>query len=104
MKVLPLPRPIIARINRALVCYAAAWLQALHPKVTVEFLDINDYEMPVYSIDREKADGIHLLPTTFFEKIGAADALLVSFAEYNGFVTAAWKNTYDWMSRIETKI
>lgn len=30
--------------------------------------------------------------------------MLVSFAEHKGFVTAAWKNLFDWMSRIELKL
>ena len=91
-------------INRALVGYAAARLEALYPDAEIEFADINDYEMPIYSIDREAADGVHPLARDFYDKIGAADALIVSFAEYNGFVTAALKNIQDWMSRIETKI
>lgn len=91
-------------INRALVGYAAGRLKALHPDAVIEFVDINDYEMPIYSPDRERADGIHARAQDFFDKIGAADALLVSFAEYNGYVTAAWKNIYDWMSRIDAKV
>ncbi|MEM8731099.1 MAG: NAD(P)H-dependent oxidoreductase [Pseudomonadota bacterium] len=91
-------------INRALVGYTAGRLQAMEPNADVEYIDINDYEMPIYSIDREKADGIHPLAESFYAKIGAADALIVSFAEYNGFVTAAWKNIHDWMSRIDMKI
>ena len=91
-------------INRSLVGYAAERLQALHPTAAIEFADINQYEMPIYSPDRERADGIHPLAQTLFDKIGAADALLVSFAEYNGYVTAAWKNIYDWMSRIDAKV
>ncbi|MEL6919893.1 MAG: NAD(P)H-dependent oxidoreductase [Pseudomonadota bacterium] len=91
-------------INRALVGYAAAQLQGLHAAAQVEFLDINDYEMPIYSPDRQNADGIHPLAQNLFDKIGDADALIVSFAEYNGFVTAAWKNIYDWMSRIDQKV
>ena len=90
-------------INRALVGYAATRLQSLHSAAQIEFADLNDFEMPIYSIDRETADGIHPLAQSFFDKIGAADALLVSFAEYNGYVTAAWKNIYDWMSRIDSK-
>ena len=77
---------------------------ALHPAADVKFLDINDYEMPIYSPDRQKADGIHPLAQRLFDEIGSADALIVSFAEYNGFVTAAWKNIYDWMSRIDQKV
>ena len=91
-------------INRALLGYAAARLETLAPDVEIEFADINQYEMPIYSIDREKSDGVHPLAQALFDKIGAADALMVSFAEYNGFVTAAWKNIYDWMSRIDQKV
>ncbi|MEM9709867.1 MAG: NAD(P)H-dependent oxidoreductase [Pseudomonadota bacterium] len=91
-------------INRALVGYASGRLQKLSPGVQVEFLDINDYEMPIYSPDRQKADGIHPLAQELYARIGAADALIVSFAEYNGYVTAAWKNIYDWMSRIDQKV
>ncbi|MEM6386111.1 MAG: NAD(P)H-dependent oxidoreductase [Pseudomonadota bacterium] len=91
-------------INRALVGYAAGRLQALHPAADVEFLDINDFEMPIYSPDRQIADGMHPLAQRLFDEIGTADALIVSFAEYNGYVTAAWKNIYDWMSRIDQKV
>ncbi|MEO1178543.1 MAG: NAD(P)H-dependent oxidoreductase [Pseudomonadota bacterium] len=93
-----------ASINRALVAYAAARLEALHPAAEIEHVDINDYEMPIYSIDREKAAGVHPLAQKFYGKIGASDALIVSFAEYNGYVTSAWKNIHDWMSRIDMKI
>ncbi|MEL7013142.1 MAG: NAD(P)H-dependent oxidoreductase [Pseudomonadota bacterium] len=91
-------------INRALVGYAAGRLTALYPEAVIDFVDINDYEMPIYSLDREREGGVHPLAQEFFDKIGAADALLVSFAEYNGYVTAAWKNIYDWMSRIDAKV
>lgn len=92
-------------INRALVDHAAASiLPGILHDATVELLDLNDYEMPIYSIDREREFGIPAEAREFFGRIGAADALLVSFAEHNGFVTAAWKNVFDWMSRIETKV
>ena len=44
-------------INRALVGYAAQRLKALHPAADVKFVDINDYEMPIYSPDRQNANG-----------------------------------------------
>lgn len=91
-------------INRSLVEFAAAQSQTdLGPDVQIDFLDLNDYEMPIYSIDREHEIGIPVKAQAFFDTIGAADALLVSFAEHNGSTTAAWKNIYDWMSRIEMK-
>lgn len=91
-------------INRALVTYAAAQMEQKDPYIEVEFLDLNDFEMPIYSIDREVADGIPAQAQEFYDKIGAADAVLVSFAEHNGGVTAAWKNIFDWMSRIDMAV
>ncbi|WP_019954973.1 NADPH-dependent FMN reductase [Yoonia vestfoldensis] len=88
-------------INRALIDHAGRRLRAIIPAAEVETLDLNAYEMPIYSIDRERADGIPAAARDFHGRIGAADAVLVAFAEHNGFVTAAWKNVFDWMSRIE---
>ncbi|MEL6515722.1 MAG: NAD(P)H-dependent oxidoreductase, partial [Pseudomonadota bacterium] len=34
-------------INRALLGYAAARLETLEPSVEIEFVDINNYEMPI---------------------------------------------------------
>lgn len=91
-------------INKALAAHAGQLLQAQHPDVTLEVLDLNDFEMPIYSVDREQADGIPALAQQFYDKIGQADAIIVSFAEYNGSYTSAWKNTFDWMSRINMKV
>src|SRR6056297_1198602 len=92
-------------INRILIEHATARLRAdILPNAEIETLDLNDYEMQIYSIDRERAGGIPAPARDFFGRIGAADAVLVSFAEHNGFVTAAWKNVFDWMSRIEMKL
>ncbi len=67
------------------------------------FLDLNDYEMAIYSPEREEA-GIPAEAQEFFDKIGAADAVIISYAEYNGSFTPAWKNTFDWASRIDAKV
>ncbi len=92
-------------INRELVTHAATHVQSTNPDFDdVEFLDINDFEMPIYAPDREREDGIPRQAKTFFAKIAQADAILVSFAEHNGSVTAAWKNLFDWMSRIESTL
>lgn len=93
-----------ASINRDLVGYVASRLKQLRPEADVTFLDLNDYEMPIYSLDREAANGVPQLAQDFLDHITAADAVLVSFAEYNGQVTSAWKNIFDWMSRISPKV
>ena len=87
-------------INARLVRHAVSLLEG----ADVEILDINDYEMPLYSSDRERDGGIPELAERFFRKIGEADALLISFAEHNGSYTAAYKNLYDWASRIDMKV
>lgn len=86
-------------INRQLAAYAAG----LFNNAQVELLDLNDYEMPLYSIDREKKDGIPQPAHRFYEKIGGADLILISFAEHNGAYSTAFKNIFDWMSRINGK-
>ncbi len=86
-------------INRALVTYAASQVNADE----VEILDLNDFEMAIYSIDRENTSGIPEQAQLFFDKIGQADAVLISFAEHNGTYTAAYKNIFDWASRINQK-
>ena len=92
-------------INRELVQYAAKKLKSdIMPAAEFHFVDLNDFEMPIYSIDREHERGIPKEARDFFEYIGASDAVLVSFAEHNGNVTAAWKNIFDWMSRIDAKV
>lgn len=92
-------------INRALVEHAARRLKSgILPEADIEFLDLNDFEMPIYSIDRENEGGVPQEAHEFLGKIGASDAVLVSFPEHNGFVSAAWKNIFDWMSRIDAKL
>jgi chromate reductase len=87
-------------INRQLVNYAISLLE----DVDTEVLDINDYEMPLYSIDREQEFGIPDLAHRFYARIGEADALLISYAEHNSSYTAAFKSLFDWTSRINGKV
>lgn len=92
-------------INRALVDHALKRFgDEFVSDLRVNLLDLNDFEMPIYSIDRESEGGIPAGAREFYEHIGSSDAVLVSFAEHNGTVTAAWKNIFDWMSRIDTKV
>ena len=86
-------------INKQLAKYAAG----LFKNAQVDLLDLNDYEMPIYSYDREKKDGFPQLANDFYKKIGEADFILISFAEHNGAYSTAFKNIFDWMSRINGK-
>jgi chromate reductase len=64
-------------------------------------LDLNDFEMPIYSEDRERFEGIPSLAYDFKAILKNADGIIISFAEHNGSYTAAFKNIFDWISRIE---
>ena len=67
-------------------------------------IDLNDYEMPIYSIDRENEDGIPELAYRFKEQFKNSDAVVISFAEHNASYTSAFKNIFDWISRIDKNI
>jgi NAD(P)H-dependent FMN reductase len=84
-------------MNKALATYTANNI----PNVKVTVIDLNDYEMPIYSIDREEKEGIPELAIQFKELIKNSDGIIISFAEHNGVYTTAFKNIFDWISRIE---
>lgn len=87
-------------INKQLATYTANLVE----NAQVEILDINDYEMPIFSEDREKELGQPAQAQSFYKKLGEADAIIISFAEHNGSYTAAYKNLFDWTSRIDMKV
>jgi len=87
-------------INKKLVTYAASLL----PAHSVEILDLNDFEIPLFSEDRERELGQPELAHQFMNKLGNADAIIISFAEHNGSYSAAYKNLFDWCSRINHKV
>ena len=87
-------------INKRFAVYVAHCI----PNADVNVLDLNDYEMPIYSIDRENEDGIPDLAYTFKEQFKNSDAVVISFAEHNATYTSAFKNIFDWISRIDKNI
>lgn len=90
-------------INKQLATYAAS--QVKHDDgVEIEVLDINDYEMPLFSEDKEAQLGQPQQAKDFYAKLGQADAIIISFAEHNGSYTAAYKNLFDWTSRLDQKL
>lgn len=91
-------------INKKLVTYAADRLKSLYPQLVSEILDLNDFETPLFSVDKEQRNGHPELAKRFLEKIQQADYIIISFAEHNGSYTAAYKNLFDWCSRIEQKV
>ena len=82
----------------------ASWVAQQVNEVEVDVLDLNDFEMPLYSVDLERLEGVPQKAVAFRDQLQAADGIVISFAEHNGSYTAAFKNIFDWFSRIQKPI
>lgn len=87
----------IKSINKTFAEYAANRLQ----DVEINVLDLNDFNLPVYSPQLEMETGIPENAKRFADFIKNSDGVIISLAEYNGLYTSAFKNLWDWMSRVE---
>ena len=87
-------------INKQLATYASSLLK----NTEVEVLDLNDFDVPTYSVDLEGKSGIPDNAKQLLNKIIASDGLIISLAEHNGAYTAIFKSLFDWMSRIDVKL
>jgi NAD(P)H-dependent FMN reductase len=78
-------------INQKLANFAANEIS----NANVKLLDLNDFEMPIFSIDRELESGIPALAYEFKKQVKDVDGIVISFAEHNGAYSAAFKNAFD---------
>jgi len=86
-------------MNKQLVSYASS----IFENAEVEVVDLNPFEMPIYKHEREVTDGIPQEAKDFAAKIDDANVLLVSLPEHNGTYSTAFKNVFDWVSRIKDR-
>jgi chromate reductase len=86
-------------INRQLVTYTTT----LFESAEIEIVDMNDFEMPIYKHQREVESGVPQQALDLASKIDSADVLLVSLSEHNGTYSTAFKNVFDWTSRIKQR-
>lgn len=84
-------------INRRL----AKFVSGLFENAQVTLLDLNDFEMPIFSVDREHP--IREEALRMAKLIDETDLIVLSLAENNGNFSAAFKNIYDWVSRIPNR-
>ncbi len=87
-------------INKILAVHAANMLEGIE----VNVLDLNAYELPLYGIDIETRDGIPQNAHNLLNDIKESDGIVLSLAEHNGAYSTAFKNAFDWMSRIDNKL
>lgn len=87
-------------INKALATYTANLIEG----ADVEVLDLTQFDVPLFSEDKEKEIGQAEGAKAFLDAIANADALVISYAEHNGHHPAAYKNLFDWATRIEREV
>ncbi len=87
-------------INKKLINEVSTYVET----VDVEVLQLEDYLAGFYSSDEEKAKGVPKTILALKEKFKQADGFIISSPEYNGHMSAAFKNTIDWLTRIERSI
>ena len=73
-------------------------------RVEAQFVDLADYEMPLYHGDIESVHGIPEPTHRLAEQLRPAIGLLIASPEHNGAMTALLKNTIDWLTRIDLRI
>lgn len=86
-------------INKQLASYTA------HKFIghEIEILDLNYFDIPIFTVDKEAKDGYPDMVRDFVNKIDQADFLIISMAEHNGSYAAAFKNLFDWATRVKSK-
>lgn len=87
-------------INKILAEYTGRLVK----KVNIINVDLNDFQIPLFSVDVEKEQGFPKGITDLNEIINKADGFIISLAEHNGAYSAAFKNVFDWLSIIEGKV
>lgn len=87
-------------INKSLIDYTSSLLENLD----IISIDLNDYVLPIYGVDFEAENGIPTAVKRLDELFNTADGFIVSLAEHNGSYSAVFKNTIDWLSRIDMKV
>jgi chromate reductase len=87
-------------INKVL----AEYVGSLVNNVELTNVDLNNFEMPLFSVDVEAQIERPLGVKELNEIIEKADGFVISLAEHNGAYSTAFKNAFDWLSRIDGKV
>lgn len=86
-------------INKKFARYVAELFQTKGAQV--QLVDLNDFEMPIFSVDRESEIPSQALKmANLFDE---SNLIIISLAEHNGSYSSAFKNIFDWMSRIPNR-
>jgi chromate reductase len=86
-------------INKKLATFAAENLK----NSSFDVIDLRDFNVPIYSADEEK-NGFPEDVKKFTSLLDNYDGFILSLAEHNGSYAAAFKNIFDWTSRIHGNV
>jgi len=84
-------------INKQLVSYVSEQVTGFK----IHILDLNDLDLPMYNPDLQNESGIPADATRFAAMIASCDGVILSLAEHNSHFSAAFKNLWDWASRVD---
>jgi len=84
-------------LNKKLAQHAADL--AAQKGADVQFIDLRDYEMPLYCTDYEAENGLPDNVKRLKKLFQDADGFFIASPEYNSTFSPLLKNTIDWMSR-----
>ncbi len=84
-------------INHRFVTHVANRIQGHNVKI----IKLSDFEIPMFSVDKEKESGYPVDIRIIKNLISENDALIISVNEHNGNVSAFFKNIIDWLSRLD---
>lgn len=86
-------------VNKKLAKQAAE--QAKETGAEVAYIDLADYDMPIYNGDLEDAEGLPENAKKLKQLFIAHDGFFISSPEYNSSISPLLKNALDWISRQE---
>lgn len=87
-------------INKQLAIYTAERVGGSE----LNIIDLNDFEVAIFSPERNTLSGVPEAIVQFVEHIQGADLIVISFAEYNSSYTAAFKNIFDWATQCKYEL
>ena len=87
-------------INKQLAIYVSGLIEG----ITIEIIDLSFIDLPLFSVDYKNDFGIPEEIIDLNDSFENADGFILSLAEHNGSYTAAFKNVFDWLSIINSKV
>ena len=85
--------------NLLLAKYAHKLTKKIDANIDATFVNLADYDMPIYNGDEEDTSGMPKNAIRLKKELHNSDGIFLASPEYNGFFSPLIKNTFDWLSR-----